>query len=115
MKNINNVFCQLLGCWRWDLEFLGELLEAYNLEIDIDEISMNYWKVDNINILIYDAYTQIKDMFIEENAKEIKTLWFDIDVFEEWEDYEIHTNYMASTFWFMDDKVNKLYDKWRKD
>jgi hypothetical protein len=38
--------------------------------------------VDNINILIYEAYAQIKEIFLKENQKEIKALGFKIEDFE---------------------------------
>jgi hypothetical protein len=114
MRNINYVTCQLLNCWYLDFELLDNLIEAYNLDFDIEEIWCCYWKIDNINILIYEAFRQIKDMFVEENEEEIRSLWFNPDDFEEWEDYEIFTNYFDSSMWFNDSKLDEIYQKWRK-
>jgi hypothetical protein len=39
--------------------------------------------VDDINILIYEAYSEIKEMFLSENRENIEALGFDIADFEE--------------------------------
>jgi hypothetical protein len=39
--------------------------------------------VDNINILIYEAYTQIKEMFLKDNKSKIEALGFKVEDFEE--------------------------------
>ena len=115
MKNIVMLSSQLLSCGYLDIEMLDNLLTTYNLELDIDEIRMNFWGVNNVNILIYEAFTQIKDMFMSENYDEITKLWFQCDDLEEWADFEIYTNYMDSHLWFNHEKLDELYQNWRKD
>lgn len=114
MKNLNPVLSDLLSCWYLDLQFLDELLWAYCIDLDIEELNLRFWKVDNINILIYEAYEQIKNMFIEENEIVILALWFDTEDFEEWNEYEIFTNYLDSHLRFNDESLEELYQNWRK-
>jgi hypothetical protein len=42
MNNIKNLASQLLNCGYLDIEFLDDLIEAYQLEIYIDEIKSMY-------------------------------------------------------------------------
>lgn len=114
MSNINYIACQLLNCWYLDIQLLDELLEAYDLDLDIEEVSINYWKIDNVNILIYEAYNEIKNMCLEENEEQIKSLWYSVEDFEEWRDYEIFTNYIDSHLRFNDEKMEAIYENWRK-
>ena len=103
------ILCDLLECWSLDINFLDNLLWEYNIELDIDDIKSNFWKID-INILIYETFEIIKNQFIDENQEEIEKLWFDIYNL----DYEIYTNYMDSHLWFNDNQIDDLYQKWRK-
>jgi hypothetical protein len=115
MKNINGIACQLLNCWYLDIEFLDKLLGEYpEIDIDIDEVRMNYWKVDDINILIYEAYSQIKKMFFEENEEKITSLWFSIEDIEDNEEYTIFTNYFDSHLRFKIPEIDAIYQNWRK-
>lgn len=99
----------ILECWYLDINFLNDLLDTYNIELDIDDIKSNFWKID-VNILIYSAFEIIKNQFIEENQEKIESLWFDIYEL----DYEIFTNYMDSHLWFNDNKIDNLFQDWRK-
>lgn len=103
------LLCDILECWYLDINFLNDLLDTYQIELDIDDIKANFWKID-VNILIYSAFEQVKNQFIEENKEEIENLWFDIYEL----DYEIYTNYMDSHLWFNNNKIDDLYQKWRK-
>jgi hypothetical protein len=113
MNNINSICCQLLNCWILDIDFLDNLLDEYKIDINIDDIKMNYWKVNDINILIYEAYSQIKDMFLTDKLEEIKSLGYNIENFEEWRDFEIYTNYLDSHLWFNNPDIDKIYQNWR--
>lgn len=114
MENTNTILSQVLHCWYLDLKFLDELIESYNLDLDIEDILLNYWYTNiqdlNINIFIYESFEQIKNQFIEENQEKIEKLGFDIYEIE----YEIYTNYMDSHIWFNDEKIDNLYQEWRK-
>jgi len=114
MKNLNSIVSQILNCGYLDVDFLDNLIWAYDIDLDIEEIRLNYGKVDNINILIYEAYEQIKDMFFEENKEAIEALWWDIGAAEEWVDYTIFTNYLDSRLWFTDEKLDTMYQNWRR-
>ena len=67
-----------------------------------------------INILIYEAYEEIKNMFIEENEEKIQALWFDTEDFEAWREYDIFTNYLDSHLRFNDESLEEIYQNWRK-
>jgi hypothetical protein len=114
MKNINSITCQLLNCWYLDVEFLDNLLDEYNIDIDIDDIKISYWEVNDINIIIYEAYSQIKEMFLSENQEEIKSLGYNIEDFEAWKDFEIYTNYLDSHLWFNNPDIDNIYQNWGK-
>ena len=114
MKNLNSIISQLLSCGYLDVDFLDNLIWAYDIDLDIEELRSIYDEIDNINILIYSTYEQIKDMFFEENKEAIEALWFDIGAAEEWEDYTIFTNYLDSHLWFMDEKLDEMYQNWRR-
>lgn len=103
------LLCDILECWYLDINFLNDLLDTYNIELDIDEIRSNFWKID-VNILIYETFEQIKNQFIEENQEKIEELWFDIYEL----DYQIYTNYMDSHLWFNDNQIDDLFQEWRK-
>lgn len=114
MENIKWIVCQLLSCWYLDLNFLDSLIWAYDIDLDIEEIQMNFWRVDNLNIFIFEAYEEIKDMFLENNKKDIEALWFNPDDFEAWKDYEIFTNYLDSHLRFTHEAINNMYEDWRR-
>jgi hypothetical protein len=104
-----NLLCQILECWYLDINFLDNLLNQYNIELDIDDIRANFWKVD-VNILIYETFEIIKNMFIEDNQEEIESLWIDINNI----DYQIYCNYIDSHLRFNNNQIDDLFNNWRK-
>jgi hypothetical protein len=96
-----------------DIKFLDDLIETHHLDIDIDEIEMTYWKVDDINIVIYEAYHQIKDIFLKENEETITSLWFSIEDIKENEEYTIFTNFFDSHLRFKVSQIDEIYQNWR--
>jgi len=103
------LLCDLLDCGYLDINFLDDLLDTYNISLDIDDIRANFWKID-INILIYETYEIIKNMFINENQEEIESLWIDTNNI----DYQIYTNFMDSHLWFNEIEIDNIYQNWRK-
>lgn len=103
------LLCNILECWYLDVNFLNDLLDDYQIDLDFDDIKANFWKID-INILIYSALEEVKNQFIDNNKEQIEELWFDIYSL----DYEIYTNYMDSHIWFNDNKIDDNYQEWRK-
>ena len=114
MEILTALLSDMLSCWHLDLYFLEDLIDSYSLKLDIEDIRRNYWKLDNINILIYEAFKQIKDIFIEENKYALASLWYTASQFEFWEGYDIFTKYLDSSLRFTDDKVSAIYEKWRQ-
>lgn len=114
MENVISLLNQLLNCWYLDIKFLDELIEKYNIDLDIQDIISNYWysniKDLNINIFIYQAFEDIKNNFINDNKDEIELLWININDVE----YEIYTNYFDSHLWFNDNEIDELFQKWKK-
>lgn len=103
------LLCDLLDCGYLDVNFLDNLLDTYNISLDIDDIRANFWKID-INILIYSTFEVVKDMFINDNKEELETLWIDINNI----DYQIYTNYIDSHLWFNEIEIDNLFQEWRK-
>jgi hypothetical protein len=103
-----------MKCWYLDLEFLNELIEKYNIDLDFEDTLLTYWYTNikdlNINIFIYETLEKIKNMFLEDNKENIEDLWFNIYNL----DYEIFTNYLDSHLWFNDNEIDNLYQNWRK-
>lgn len=94
-----------LWAWYLDVQFLVELVEKYNL--DIDDISENiefcFWKEfkTDINYFIYEALTQIASKFIESN----------IELFEsESNEFEIYTNFFDSHIYFTSEIVQSEFE-----
>ena len=103
------LLCDLLDCWYLDINFLDSLLNTYEIDLDIEDIRANFWKID-LNILIYETFEIIKNMFIEDNKDEIESLWIDTNDI----DYQIYTNYIDSHLWFNNSDISELYENWEK-
>lgn len=109
----NSLLCSLLHCWYLDVNFLDNLVEENDLDLDYDDIISQYWydtKNLNINMFIYEAFEKIKRNFFEEKWEEIKEKLeiSDLDNL----DYEIFTNYMDSHLWFNDEKVQEIFERY---
>ena len=114
MENLQNILCDLLSCGYLDLKFLDELIWAYSLDLDIESLSFCYNKIDNINILIYEALEEVKNIFLDENYEVLEKLGYDSEQFNDSIEYEIFTNYLDSHLWFKDKNIDDIYQEWRK-
>lgn len=116
MESKTSLLSQLLDCWYLDINFLIDLCNNNDIEIDLDDIKSNYWEI-NINIIIYDVIRQIAEKFIDDNREEITKileLWeyWNLDDYMSSNDlYEIFTNYIDSHLWFHDEKIQDLFEK----
>jgi hypothetical protein len=99
-----------------DVNFLTNLINENNIDIDLDDIRSNYWEL-NINVIIYEVIRQIAEQFIQENKDEILEI---LDLWEFWnlddymssnDIYEIFTNYIDSHLRFNDEKIQALFEK----
>ncbi len=115
METKTNLLCDLLECGYLDINYLTDLLDNNNIEIDLQDLKSNYWEL-NINWIIYDVMTQIAERFIDDNQEEIEKI---LDLWEYWnlydymnshEIYEIYTNYIDSHIWFNDEKIQTLFE-----
>lgn len=99
------LLCDILKCKHFDIDYLIELLEKYNIELDISYINEKYWKI-HINDLIFETFLNIKDKFIKENEEQIKKIWVDeLDCI-------FYIDYCASYFNFEDVRIIELFKKW---
>lgn len=116
MESKTSLLTQLLDCGFLDINFLIDLCNNNDIEIDLEDIKSNYWDI-NINIIIYEVIRQIAEQFIEENRDEISMileLWeyWNLDEYMSSHDlYEIYTNYLDSHLWFHEDKIQDLFEK----
>ena len=116
MEKRNSLLAQILECWYLDIDFLMDLCENNNLDIDVDDIRSNYWKFD-VNTLIYESIRMIADMFIDEYREEISLIlelqfeWTLEDYMSYHDIYEIYVNYMDSHLWFFNDKIQELFEQ----
>lgn len=116
MESKTTLLSQLLDCWYLDIEFLIDLCNNNDIEIDIDEIRYNYWNI-NVNSMIYEVIRTIAEKFIEECKQEISLvleLQFDwtLEDYMAYHDlYEIYTNYIDSHLWFYNEKIQELFEK----
>ena len=109
------LLAQILNWGYSDVDFLLKLCENNGLELDIEDITMNYWKVD-INTLIYDAIQQVAYKFFSEDQQQIEQLLNirNLDLYmSENEIYEIFVNYLDSHLWFKDEKIQALFESSR--
>ena len=115
METKTSLLCDLLECGFLDINYLTDLLDDNNIEIDLQDLKSNYWDL-NINWIIYDVISQIAERFIEENQDEIEKI---LDLWEFWnlydymschEIYEIYTNFMDSHLWFKDEAIQDLFE-----
>lgn len=60
----NFLLSQLLNCWYLDVDFLEELIEEFNVDLDIECIKKEFWNI-NVNILIYKVFDEIKNNFLK--------------------------------------------------
>jgi hypothetical protein len=115
MESKTSLLCQILDCWYLDINFLMDLCDNNEIDIDVDDIKSNYWDI-NINLMIYESIRQIAEKFIEEYREEISIildLWdyWNLDEYISYHDlYEIYTNYMDSHLWFSNDKIQELFE-----
>lgn len=50
MESKTSLLCQILDCWFLDINFLIDLCDKNEIDIDIDDIKSNYW---DINIILW--------------------------------------------------------------
>ncbi len=113
MDTKESIVCELLECGSLDLDYLSELCDKNNIELDIESIRQEYWSI-NINILIYVALRQIAQEFITENEEEICNI-LKVSDLEEYisnnDLYETFTNCMDSHLRFINEEIQELFEK----
>lgn len=103
---LNELTTGLIDGWYSDLQYLVDTIEKYKLNVDsiLDQVEDCFWGIQpiKINYLIYIALTTVAQSFIEQNK----------ELFEECsDDYFIHTNYLDSSIYFEDEKVQEAFEK----
>lgn len=102
-----NLLTDLLQCGCRDINYLIDVLEKNDLQLDVEDVKANFWEV-NVNTLIYEALYQVAEIFIAEFEDEICRLLGDGAKTDEL--YEIYVNYMDSHIWFHDERVHELFE-----
>ncbi|MDD2892194.1 MAG: hypothetical protein PHQ95_04465 [Candidatus Gracilibacteria bacterium] len=92
-----------------DINSLDNLISEFSIELDYENIIREFGKT-NINIFIYEAYEQIKDMFVNQNSEEIQRITGkDPNEVE----YTIFTNYLDNCIYYKDEEIETLFQDWR--
>lgn len=115
METKTSLLCDLLECGYLDVNYIADLLDNNNINIDLQDLQANYW-VLNVNYIIFDIINKIAEKFIEKNQEEIEKildLWDSTiyDYMSYHEIYEVYTNYIDSHLRFKDEKLQELFDK----
>lgn len=112
-ETAESLLAQILECWVGDVGFAIDLANKNNLEIDTEDLKNNYWKL-NINIIIYDLIYNIAEMFLNENKAIIEKI-LNVRNLDEYRNnydlYEIFTNYIDSHLWFKNEDIQRLFEK----
>ena len=111
----SSIVSQILECWFLDVDFLENLIEEFDIDLDIENIKQEFWKI-NLNLLVYKVYDEVKNKFLKENKEKIETiLWESLENVWDFEDYEIFTNYLDSHLWFNNEEIENLFQEWRNN
>ncbi len=106
---MTQLLCNLTQCGYLDIKFFDNLINEFDIELDYENIIREF-RETNINIFIYEAYEQVKSLFIEQNWEEIQRIT-EKDPNEV--DYQIFTNYLDSHLCFNNEEVETLFQSWR--
>jgi hypothetical protein len=109
----NYIVSQILDCWFLDVEFLDNLIDEFDVDLDIEEIKKEFWLI-NLNLLVYKVYDEVKNRFLTDYKQEVEEItWNSLENVWDFEDYEIFTNYLDSHLWFNNEKIEDLFQLWR--
>ncbi len=109
----SSIVSQILECWYLDVDFLENLIEEFDIDLDIENIKKEFWMV-NLNLLVYKVYDEVKNRFLEEYKEEIEAITGEsLENVWDFEDYEIFTNYLDSHLWFNNEEIEDLFQLWR--
>lgn len=107
------LLCDLLQCGSLDLEFLLDLYDANDIDLErnIEQArELSNGKIEDINVLIYQAFDSIAQQFLREQSEVLFERTGYSEVYPP--EYEIYTNYLDSHFWFRSAEVQTLFDEW---
>ncbi|MDD2891995.1 MAG: hypothetical protein PHQ95_03440 [Candidatus Gracilibacteria bacterium] len=107
---MTQLLCSLTGAGFLDIQFFDNLINEFSLDLDYENIIQEFGQT-NINIFIYEAYEQVKNLFIEQNSEEIQKI---IEKDPSEVDYQIFTNYCDSNLWFNNEEIETLFQYWRE-
>ncbi len=111
----SSIVSQILECWFLDVDFLENLIEEFGIDLDIENIKQEFWKI-NLNLLVYKVYDEVKNKFLTEYKEEVEAiLWEKLENVWDFEDYEIFTNYLDSHLWFNNEEIENLFQEWRNN
>ncbi len=113
MNTQDMLLCDLLQCGSLDLEFLLDLYDANDIDLErnIEQArELSNGKIEDINVLIYQAFDSIAQQFLREQSEVLFERTGYSEVYPP--EYEIYTNYLDSHFWFRSAEVQTLFDEW---
>jgi hypothetical protein len=116
MESKTSLLCQILDCGYLDIDFLVDLFDSNDIDIDVEDVRSNYGDI-NVNILIYETIRQIAENFIDEHRDEIDEILElgeneNLNNYMSYHDlYEIYTNFMDSHLRFFNDRIQNLFEK----
>lgn len=103
---------QLLKCGYTDLDFLANLIYKHLIEVDIEEIEWELWRID-INTLIYWVLNEILKKFFEQYKVKIEEILEIDDLYSYMSEndlYELYVDYFCSSINFYDTRLQNLFD-----
>jgi hypothetical protein len=97
-----------LDCGWLDAEYLMRLVDANSIDPrDLMEDVREFTTETTVNDLIYAALERVSRQFLDELPSKVR---LNADTLE----YHIFTNCMDSHLWFDDERINALYEDWRR-
>lgn len=108
---LRNLLYQFLRCWYIELDFLANLIYKYWIEINIDEIEWELWRID-INTLIYWVFNQILTKFFDQYKLKIEEILEIDDLYSHMSEndlYELYIDHHCSNINFYDTRLDNLF------
>jgi len=98
----------LLRCGWLDIRYLLNLMDEFDIDpFDVlEDLDGNGGKF-TVNDFIYYVLFHIAEKFLETVSEKSCRQYSSIE-------YEIYTNCMDSHLWFVDEKLNRRFDRWKK-
>lgn len=106
------MLCDLLKAGSSDLQYLLDLYEEHNIDVNdnLEEARELFEDRIDVNALIYVALSHVAQTFIQEQSEELFQRTGYSSLYPP--DYEIITDFMASDLYFVNPEVQEVYEDW---